>query len=68
MLPALLALVTATRAQAVRLDRDERGAVNAEYIGIILVVGAIVSALIGFGPTIASAIASGIQSAISGIG
>jgi hypothetical protein len=48
-----------------RLDRsDDSGQGAVEYVGIILVVAAIIIALVALGPTLGSAIGTKIQEAI----
>ena len=50
-----------------RLLRSERGAVTAEYGGLILVVGALVLALAVSGPGVGRMIASGVQRAVCSV-
>jgi Flp pilus assembly pilin Flp len=50
-----------------RLLRSERGAVTAEYGGLMLLVGAIVMALVFTGPGVGQLIASGVQRAVCSV-
>ncbi|MGV8977011.1 MAG: hypothetical protein ACOH17_03115 [Cellulomonas sp.] len=59
---ARLAVVGAVRGRLSRSDDSGQGAV--EYVGIILVVAAIIIALVALGPTLGAAIGTKIQSAI----
>ena len=59
---ARLAVVGAVRGRLNRTDDSGQGAV--EYVGIILVVAAIIIALIALGPTLGAAIGTKIQAAI----
>ncbi|WP_146192355.1 hypothetical protein [Cellulomonas sp. WB94] len=59
---ARLAVVGAVRGRLHRSDDSGQGAV--EYVGIILVVAAIIIALVALGPTLGAAIGTKIQSAI----
>lgn len=51
-----------------RFDRDDRGQGSVEYVGIIIVVGLIIAAVITFATPIGDAIGTKIQEAVSNIG
>lgn len=51
-----------------RLERDDRGQGSVEYVGIIIVVGLIIAAIITFATPIGTTIGTKIQSAVNGIG
>jgi pilus assembly protein Flp/PilA len=67
MLALITSMALVVRSAAARVSTDERGQTAAEYIGIILVVAAIVGALVGFGSDIATAIKNGITSAVRSV-
>lgn len=47
------------------LHRDERGQGAVEYVGIVIVVVAIIAALAAFGPQIGQAIGEGLETIVS---
>jgi Flp pilus assembly pilin Flp len=51
-----------------RLDRDDRGQGSVEYIGIILVVVAIIGVLVTKGSEIGTAISTRLTAAVNSIG
>lgn len=51
-----------------RVQRDDRGQGSVEYVGIIIVVGLIIAAIITLATPIGTAIGGKIQEAVDGIG
>ncbi len=51
-----------------RLRSDDRGQGSVEYVGIIIVVGLIIAAIITFATPIGTTIGNKIQEAVDGIG
>ena len=51
-----------------RIERNDRGQGSVEYVGIIIVVGLIIAAVITFATPIGSAIGQKIQDAVDAIG
>lgn len=51
-----------------RVERDDRGQGSVEYVGIIIVVGLIIAAIITFATPIGTTIGTKIQQAVNDIG